>query len=60
MSHDPAENVIMGSTYHSSLDKRCFPSDPNKKEPKVIKDPEIVAIDLLDSNHIVIPVSIQG
>ena len=52
VSHDSAENVINSSTYHSNPDKRCF--------PKGVKDPKIVVIDLSDSNHIVIPVSIQG
>ena len=60
VSHDSGENVIVGSTYHSSPDKRYFPSDPDTKESKGIKDPEIVATYLSDSNHIVIPVSIPG
>ena len=46
--------------HNTSPDKRHFPSDPDNKESKGIKDPEIVAIYLSDSNHIVIPVSIQG
>ena len=37
VSHDSAENVINSSTYHSNPDKKCFPSDPDKKSLRELK-----------------------